>query len=266
MATLISPRSPLSHSDFKTTNPRTPTSDSTHPLSLLTKCTSLKELKQIQAYSIKAQLHNDTVVITKLINLCTLNPTSSSMDHAHHLFDQIPHPQIFLFNFMARGYARTDTPLRAIVLFVQILCLGLVPDYYTFPSLLKACARAKSLEEGKQLHCLAIKHELSNDMYVSPALINMYTECNDIGSARCTFNRIVEPCVVTYNAIINGYVRDSQPNEALSLFREMQAKNLKPTDVTMLGNQKLQAHYARLEKNCAPFVGLQGKSITAVTG
>lgn len=136
---------------------------------------------------------------------------------------------------MARGYARTYTPLLAVTLFVKVICSGVVPDNYTFPSLLKACATAKALEEGKQLHCLAIKYGLNHDKYVCPALINMYTERNDMGSARIVFDRIDEPCVVTYNAIITSYVRVSQPNEALLLFRELQAKDLNPSDVTMLG-------------------------------
>ncbi|KAH0753527.1 hypothetical protein KY290_023797 [Solanum tuberosum] len=157
------------------------------------------------------------------------------MYHAHLLFDKIPQPNIVLFNFLAHGYARSDTPLNAFVLFLKILTLGVVPDFYTFPSLLKACAGAEALEEGKQLHCLLIKYGLKGDMYVCPALMNMYIECKDNGSARRVFDRIADPCVVTYNAIIMGYVRSSEPNKALLLFRELQVKKIKPSDVTILG-------------------------------
>ncbi|KAK9276760.1 hypothetical protein L1049_006296 [Liquidambar formosana] len=226
--TPISP--PKSNTNTSSINPTNPS----HLLSLLPKCTSLRELKQIQAITIKSHLQNDIPVLTKLINFCTLKPSAASMDHAHHMFDQIPQSDIVLFNTMARGYARTDTPLRAITLFTQILHSGLLPDGYTFPSLLKACASSKALEEGKQLHCLAIKLGLNHNIYVCPTLINMYTECNDMDSARRVFDKISEPCVVTYNAIITGYARSSRPNVALSLFREMQASNVKPTYVTML--------------------------------
>ncbi|KAG2376825.1 hypothetical protein LR48_Vigan06g106700 [Vigna angularis] len=203
-------------------------------LSLIPKCTSLRELKQIQAYTIKTHLHNTHTVLTKLINFCTSNPTTASMDHAHQIFDQIPHPDIILFNTMARGYARFDDPLRAILLFCQVLFSGLLPDDYTFSSLFKACARLKALQEGKQLHCLAFKLGVSGNMYVCPTLINMYTACNDMDAARRVFDKIDEPCVVAYNAIITSCARSSQPNEALALFRELQESGLKPTDVTML--------------------------------
>lgn len=135
---------------------------------------------------------------------------------------------------MARGYSRSDTPLRAVELFAQVLSTGLHPDGYTFPSLLKACASSKAMEEGKQLHCLAIKYGLSFNIYVCPTLINLYTECNDVPSARQIFDKIQNPCIVMYNAIITGYARSSQPNEALALFRVLQTSNVKPTDVTML--------------------------------
>ncbi|CAN4124509.1 unnamed protein product [Withania somnifera] len=228
---------PFSQQDFTTEHSRkhTFTPIELDPLSLILKCESLRDLKQIQAFSIKTQMQNDIFFMSKLIKFCTNNPTVASMYYAHLLFDQMPQPNIVLFNFLARGYARSQTPLKAFVLFLKILVLGIAPDLYTFPSLLKACAGAKALEEGMQLHCLLIKYGLNNDMYVCPALMNMYIECNDNDSARRVFDRIGDPCVVMYNAIMMGYVRSSEPNEALLLFRELQVKEIKPNDVTILG-------------------------------
>ncbi|KAF5443334.1 hypothetical protein F2P56_035896 [Juglans regia] len=211
-----------------------PKPNSSSPLSLVPQCASLRELKQIQAFAIKTHLQNDFTVLAKLISFCTLIPSGPAMDHARNLFDQISQPDIVVFNTLARGYSRSDTPLRAIVLFSDILCSGIAPDDYTFPSLLKACASSKALQEGKQLHCLAIKLGLNSNIYVCPTLINMYTECGDVDAARLVFDKITEPCVVTFNAIITGYARSTRPNEALSLFRELQARNIQPTDVTML--------------------------------
>lgn len=62
----------------------------------------------------------------------------------------------------------------------------------------------------------------------------MYTECRDVDGARKVFDSVQSPCVVTYNSMITGYARASQPNEALSMFREMQARDLVPNAVTML--------------------------------
>lgn len=205
-----------------------------HPLSLLPNCNSLKELKQIQAFTLKTHLQRDISVINKLVNFCTQCPNDDSIGHAQKLFDEIPHPDIVLFNTMSRGYSRVDDPLRAMALFVRVLNLGLFPDDYSFPSLLKACAGAKALAEGKQLHCFAVKLGLTHNAYVSPTLINMYTECGDVDAARRVFDKISDPCVVVYNSIINGYVRSSRLNEASSLFRETQASSPRLDDETIL--------------------------------
>ncbi|XP_050374197.1 pentatricopeptide repeat-containing protein At2g02980, chloroplastic [Argentina anserina] len=224
MASLAVQTTPISH----------PKAHTHSPISLIPKCTSLAQLQQIQAFSIKTHLQYDSSVLAKLINSCTLNPTTTSMDYANHLFDQISHPDIVVFNTMARGYSRSSTPFRAIILFSQVLSSGLFPDNYTFPALLKACAGSKALEEGKQLHCYVIKYGMQHNIFVCPALINMYTECSDVDAARRVFDRIMDPCVVVHNAMITGYARNSRPNEALALFRELQATGLEPTDVTLL--------------------------------
>ncbi|KAI3931252.1 hypothetical protein MKX01_040169 [Papaver californicum] len=144
------------------------------------------------------------------------------MDHAQNLFDQIPQPDIVIFNAMARGYALTKTPFRALTLFARVLELGLFPDDYTFPSIFKACANFKAFEEGKQVHNLVIKLGLYDNKYIHPTLINMYTECGDISAASKVFDKVPNPCVVTYNSMITGYSRCSQPNQALALFRKLQ--------------------------------------------
>ncbi|CAA7043850.1 unnamed protein product [Microthlaspi erraticum] len=226
--------SSFSHAETIAKPPRIDTANPPNPILLISKCTSLRELMQIHAYSIKSHLHYDVSFITKLVNFCTESPTTSSMSYARHLFDAMSKQDIMIFNSMARGYSRSETPLEAFTLFVEILEDDLSPDHYTFPSLFKACAAAKALEEGRQLHSLSMKLGLDDNVYVCPSLINLYTECEDVDAARCVFDRINEPCVVSYNAMITGYARRNRPNEALSLFREMQGKSLKPNEITLL--------------------------------
>ncbi|KAF8116998.1 hypothetical protein N665_0012s0015 [Sinapis alba] len=220
------------------TNPlKTNTLNPPNPILQISRCTSLRELMQIHAYAIKSHLHNhkDLSFITKLINFCTESPTESSLSYARNLFDAMSEPNIVSFNSIARGYSRSMmNPIESFTLFVGVLEGGMLPDHYTFPSLLKACAAAKGFGEGRQLHCLSMKLGLDDDIFVCPTLINMYTECGDVDAARRVFDGIIEPCVVSYNAMITGYARRNRPNEALSLFRDMQGKNLKVNEITLL--------------------------------
>ncbi|OAY78703.1 Pentatricopeptide repeat-containing protein, chloroplastic [Ananas comosus] len=135
---------------------------------------------------------------------------------------------------MSRGYSRSDDPFRSISLFVAMVENGICPDDYSFPSVLKACAGAQAAEAGRQAHAFAVKCGVVDNIYVRPTLINMYAECGDLRAARVLFDGMDDQCVVSYNSMITASVRRSRPSAALALFREMQAKGIMPTDVTLL--------------------------------
>ncbi|KAH0464616.1 hypothetical protein IEQ34_007402 [Dendrobium chrysotoxum] len=211
-------------------------SQESSPLSLLPKCSSLREIQQLQAFAIKSRrLQWDNSFLSKLIDALTLNPAPPSMYHAHKLFDQISHRDAVLFNTLSRGYSRSHEPHQAIVLFCQMLEASIAPDAYSFPSLLKACASAHAFCEGKQAHAAAIKLGFASNAFVLPTLINMYSQCGDVKAARTIFDHGTDRCVISYNSMITACVQSSRPGEALALFREMQSRRLRPTYVTMLG-------------------------------
>ncbi|KAL4197843.1 hypothetical protein AMTRI_Chr04g253150 [Amborella trichopoda] len=217
-------------------SPGTQISDSPSPpsLSLLSRCATLSQLKQIQANTIKTHLQNHAPTLSKLASFCSLS-LPEHIEYAQQLFDQIPEPNTVLFNTLIRSYSRSHTPIQAINLFVKMLTNNIQPDNYTFPSILKACAMASALEEGRALHCHCIKLELDSNIFVQPTLIRMYADCGAIESAQKVFNATMKGrSVVLYNSMITAYVQRSRPNEALALFREMQAHNTPPNDVTVL--------------------------------
>lgn len=65
-------------------------------------------------------------------------------------------------------------------------------------------------------------------------LLNFYAKCDEIGDARRVFNEIPERNLIAWSAMISGYARIGFVNEALCLFREMQAVGIRPDEVTMV--------------------------------
>lgn len=59
----------------------------------------------------------------------------------------------------------------------------------------------------------------------------------------------VEPGLMTYNTLIAGCVRAEHPNEALSVFKMMEERNIKRDQVTFLG--RLLCRVSRLRP---PFI------------
>lgn len=57
--------------------------------------------------------------------------------------------------------------------------------------------------------------------FVSYALIQMYSECGSIVSARLVFDKMSNKDVVSWSTMIRGYHRAGTLDEALEVIREM---------------------------------------------
>ncbi|GMH01723.1 hypothetical protein Nepgr_003562 [Nepenthes gracilis] len=234
------------------------------PLCLLAKCCSLRELKQIQAFALKTHLQNDIRVLTKFINFCTQKPTISSMDYAYLLFNKIPQPDIALFNSMARGYAHSNSPLHAVELFSQIMRSGIVPDDYTFPSLFKACANVKAMEEGaldlgKWMHEYIKKNGFDQFVKVNTALMDMYAKCGSLDDAVSVFRSMPERDTQAWSAMIVAYAIHGRGPEAIAVFQEMRVAQVRPDEITFLGLLYACSHTGLVDEGFHYFYSMRSK-------
>nr|UPT49478.1 pentatricopeptide repeat protein AaPPR596 [Agave angustifolia] len=247
--------------------------------SLLDRCKSMSQLKQIQAQVTVLGLSDDTFLVSKLLFFTAISD-SGDIDYAFTLFKTTP-LTTFLYNTIIRGFSRTKTPNRSITLYAEMLRSELSPDHLTFPFLLKACARLSSLRLGLSVHCHVAKHGIGLDRFVQNSLIHMYASCDDIvcarkvfediplpnsvswnamidGLAKCgdlaaardLFDRMPDRDVVSWSAIIDGYVKGGDYREALALFEAMKASSSgpKPNAVTMVSVLCASTHLGALDK------------------
>ncbi|RWR91933.1 pentatricopeptide repeat-containing protein, chloroplastic-like protein [Cinnamomum micranthum f. kanehirae] len=128
----------------------------------------------------------------------------------------------FLWNTMIRSLARTQAPEQALHLFDEMLQRASVPpDKFTFPFALSACARLRALDEGSQLHSLALRSGLASDPVLQNALIHMYAQSGCLHSAQQVFDRNPKRDVVSWNSLIGGYLKQERVDEASRLFSAM---------------------------------------------
>nr|UPT48864.1 pentatricopeptide repeat protein AaPPR963 [Agave angustifolia] len=127
----------------------------------------------------------------------------------------------FLFNTLISGFAGTKSPHSAVVIYKHMVVDGVYPDKYTFPVILKSCAKFSGIGESKQLHGAAIKMGFSCDIYVQNALVNVYCICGDFCNARKLFDGMPERDVVSWTGLISGYVKGGDFSTALRLFSDM---------------------------------------------
>lgn len=136
---------------------------------------------------------------------------------------------------MVSAYSQCNEEEKAIHAFLEIKQQGLVPNQYTFSSVLAACATLSSLEFGRQLHGLVCKSNINSDKCIESSLIDMYSKCGSIVDAEKVFNFVENPDVVTWTAMISSYAQHGLVSNAVNLFEKMKKKAIiKPNAVTFL--------------------------------
>ncbi|CAL5376763.1 unnamed protein product [Camellia sinensis] len=199
---------------------------------LLNSCSSLSDLKRIHALIITNGSHKNLLLSTKLITLARyVVPT---MDYACKLFDLMPERDLFLWNTMIRGYADLGPCQEAIVLYRVMHLIGLLPDSYTFPSVVRSCAVLSALMEGREVHCNIIKNGFDLDVFVQSSLITMYSQSGEIFNSELIFGEMVVRNIVSWTALIAGYVQNGFFEKGLGVFREMVALGTQPNAITLV--------------------------------
>ncbi|KAI3462928.1 hypothetical protein Pfo_019591 [Paulownia fortunei] len=89
--------------------------------------------------------------------------------------------------------------------------------------LLKASADAKKLKFGKTIHAhLIVSNQISRDRVIERnSLINLYSKCGDVSSARLLFDKMRKKNIVSWGSIMAGYLQHGYASEVVELCRNM---------------------------------------------
>ncbi|KAL2339349.1 hypothetical protein Fmac_007289 [Flemingia macrophylla] len=229
---------------------------------LLCDCSNLRHLQQTQGFMLIRGLDQDDILLARLIQ------TSASLgysSYADSVFMYNHRASIFVYNNVIWALSSSN-PTRAISLFNAIRLLGLRPDSYSFPFVLKSVVSLSALHVGKQVHSQAIVSGSDSHPSVLTSLVHMYSSCAGVSSARKLFDgttfkhlslwtamlagyakvgdmfnarNLFESMptnrnVLSWTALISGYAQSHSPNEAITFFRIMLLHNVQPDEIAIL--------------------------------
>ncbi|KAK6247782.1 hypothetical protein QUC31_019347 [Theobroma cacao] len=215
-------------------------------LSILQICKSLPQLKQIQAQmTIKGSM-SDWFFSSRLIAFCALSE-HKNLDHCIKILYNLQSPNVFSWNVTIRGCAESENPKEAIFLYKQMLRNNgfIRPDNYTYPSLLKVCAFLMLKYLGFEILDHVLKLGFDADLYVHNGVIHFLVSCGELELAYKVFDESCVRDLVSWNSLINGYVRSGRANEAIGVYRKMREEGVELDEVTMIG---LVSSCAQLEE------------------
>ncbi|KAL5739062.1 hypothetical protein ACOSQ2_028242 [Xanthoceras sorbifolium] len=202
-------------------------------LTLLKLCSSTNHLCQIHAQIHVSGLQNHTHLLSELVRFCALSP-SKNLTYARSLLYNSAASAPISWNMVIRGYASSDTPREAVLVYLDMKRRGVGPNKLTFPFLFKACAESFALGEGKQIHGEVVKCGLDCDVYVNNNLVHFYGSCKQVAEARKVFDEMGERSVVSWNAVITACVESYWLGDAIGYFVKMMDFGVEPDETTMV--------------------------------
>lgn len=193
-------------------------------------CINLIDLalgKVIHSHVVESCFELDVVIGNALVDMYA---KCGSVIDGRCVFDALLERDAVSWNAMIGGYTQRGLGLEACCLFGQMQYQGIQPDTFTFVSIFKACAIMQAFHQGKFLHSIAFARGFACDKHIGTALIDMYSKCRQTVDAQKVFEDLPSKNLVTWNAMIAGYVHQACCYEAFQLYHQLEKDGKEPPD------------------------------------
>lgn len=184
----------------------------------------------IHAYLIRRTIPLDLVLITALIAVYS---KCKRVVRSRHLFDQLKAKDAVSYNAMLYGYLQNGMADEATTLLNHMMKECIAPNSATVLCLLVAFADQRDLVRGRWIHGFAIRHGFSSDMDIANQILHMYSICREIVAAKIVFDSLEKRNLVSWTAMMKGFLSFGQGDEVVRLYQLMQQHGEKPDSITL---------------------------------
>ncbi|KAG6662550.1 pentatricopeptide repeat-containing protein At4g21300 [Carya illinoinensis] len=184
----------------------------------VTEIAGLKQGKEIHGYMVRHSVPLDLFVKSALIDIYF---KCRDVGMARKVFGQSNMVDVIVCTAMISGFVLNGINSDALEIFRWLLKEKMRPNSVTLASVLPACAALAALKLGKELHCNILKNGLDGRCHVGSAITDMYAKCGRLDLAHHFFDRMSERDTVCWNVMITSCSQNSEPEEAIQLFRQM---------------------------------------------
>ncbi|EOY23352.1 Pentatricopeptide repeat-containing protein, putative [Theobroma cacao] len=191
----------------------------------------LKYGKLVHAHMLLRGVKLNVVVKTALVDMYA---RCQRMEDAIKVSNLTSEYDTLLCTAVISGFAQNFMFRKAIAAFREMRISGILPNNFTFSSILNVSSLMLSLELGEQIHSRVVVAGLEHDVNVGNALITMYVKCSDkIKDALRVFRGISLPNVISWTSLIAGFAEHGFQQDSFHLFMEMRAAGVQPNSFTI---------------------------------
>ncbi|CAI0555511.1 unnamed protein product [Linum tenue] len=212
-------------------------------------CTTAIDLLEhgmsIHSYIVQKGFGSDEYVQSSLISMYA---KCGDIDSSCRIFDAIPNKKNAAWNALIAASAKHGYAEEALKLLINMKRDGIRLDQFGISECLAATAQLAVLEEGQQLHGLAVKLGLDSDPFVANATMDMYGKCGEIEDALRTIGQPIDRSRLSWNILISSFAKHGHFEKAIKTFHEMQELGVKPDQVTFVSLLSACSHGGLVEE------------------
>ncbi|KAJ8550688.1 hypothetical protein K7X08_000058 [Anisodus acutangulus] len=198
--------------------------------SVLAVVDSLDLGRQIHSYTIKSGLISNVNVSSSLFGMYS---KCGCIEESYILFKLIEDKDNVSWASMVAGLVEHGYSDRVVELFTEMPMEEMIPDKMTLTDILNACSSLQILKSGKEIHGVILRHGVGELRIANGAIVNMYTKCGDLVSARSFFDRIPLKDKFSCSSMVTGYAQRGYVEDTLQLFKQMQMDALDTSSFTI---------------------------------
>eukprot|EP00250_Pteridium_aquilinum_P018807 c24213_g11_i1 orf=207-1673(-) len=167
---------------------------------------------------------------------------------AREVFDNISVQKVIAWTVLMTGYVDHGQSQEALMCLDQMRDQGISPDAVTLVCCLTACGSSGALSKSQELHADIVKKGYDKDALIGNTLIDTYGRCGLLEAAEKVFDKLQDPEVVAWNALIAAYSELGESEDVFHIFNRMIRKGVKPDEVTFVSMLNSCSHAGLLEK------------------
>ncbi|KAH7414826.1 hypothetical protein KP509_14G013000 [Ceratopteris richardii] len=142
---------------------------------------------------------------------------------------------VISWNALISGYSQHGKAEQALMCLMQMHDEGIFPNAITYTCILKACSSARAVEKGELMHEEIMRRGLlEKETVLGSALVEMYARCGVLAKARELLGKLSVQDLGSWLAVIAGYVRKCEFEEAFRCFEQMQCEGILPDQAILL--------------------------------
>ncbi|XP_062225693.1 pentatricopeptide repeat-containing protein At3g26540 [Phragmites australis] len=201
-------------------------------LACCAECLDLCGAQQLHAHIAKRDFQSNVILGTALVDVygkCLL------LADARLTFDGILQPNAISWNVIIRRYLLAGMGDMAVQMFFRMVWAGVRPLVYTVTHAVLACRDNNALKEGRCIHTFVLRHGYERHVHVRSSVVDMYAKCDAIDAAQRLFNLAPMKDVVMSTSIVSGLAACGRIADAKRVFDGMEQHNLVSWNAMLTG-------------------------------